>query len=85
MRKTVAGFNYALMRAGACGALLSLALWAGAAQGQAAASANALKPFHATINNICDKCHNTTDWAGGFAFDTLDLSHPGEDPEIWEN
>jgi len=36
------------------------------------------------INGICDKCHNTTDWAGGFAFDTLDLSHPGQDPEIWE-
>ena len=36
------------------------------------------------INNICDKCHNTTDWAGGFAFDTLDLSNPGEDPQVWE-
>ena len=44
----------------------------------------ALQPFHATITTICDKCHNTTDWAGGFAFDTLDLSHPGQDPEIWE-
>ncbi|HUN25858.1 MAG TPA: DUF1592 domain-containing protein [Steroidobacteraceae bacterium] len=44
-----------------------------------------MQPFHTMINTICDKCHNTTDWAGGFAFDTLDLSHPGQDPEIWEN
>jgi Protein of unknown function (DUF1592)/Protein of unknown function (DUF1588)/Protein of unknown function (DUF1585)/Protein of unknown function (DUF1595)/Protein of unknown function (DUF1587) len=44
----------------------------------------ALQPFHSMINNICDKCHNTTDWAGGFAFDTLDLSHPGQEPEVWE-
>ena len=24
------------------------------------------------------------DWAGGFAFDTLDPSHPGRDPQTWE-
>ncbi len=55
-----------------------------AASGQDAANSPALQPFHTMINNICDKCHNTTDWAGGFAFDTLDLSHPGQDPEVWE-
>ncbi|HTW36989.1 MAG TPA: DUF1592 domain-containing protein [Steroidobacteraceae bacterium] len=68
---------------------LWLALSAGVAQGQepassAAPSSPALQPYEAMIHNICDKCHNTTDWAGGFAFDTLDLNHPGEDPEIWE-
>lgn len=102
MRKRVAGFRYALTRAGVCAPVVWLALSAGIAHGQgpagtpaagaqAAASAQgsgsagaALAPFHNTINNICDKCHNTTDWAGGFAFDTLDLSHPGQDPQIWE-
>jgi len=51
---------------------------------KAAATDAALQPFHSMVNGICDKCHNTTDWAGGFAFDTLDLSHPEEDPETWE-
>ncbi|HUN76983.1 MAG TPA: DUF1592 domain-containing protein [Steroidobacteraceae bacterium] len=76
--------------------LVGLALAAGVVHGQEPASSGAhpgaqgttagaaLQPFRAMINNICDKCHNTTDWAGGFAFDTLDLSHPGEDPEVWE-
>ena len=57
----------------------------GSAQAQGQAKTDpALQPYHSMINNICDKCHNTTDWAGGFAFDTLDLSHPGQDPEVWE-
>ena len=30
------------------------------------------------------ECHNTEDWAGGVAMDTLDLAHAGQDPEIWE-
>ena len=47
-----------------------------ASPSQGTAIPAALQPFHATINTICDKCHNTTDWAGGFAFDTLDLSRP---------
>jgi hypothetical protein len=90
MRQSV-GVKCALMRAGACAPVVLFALAAGvaraqgAAQTQGAASADAgLKPYHTMINNICDKCHNTTDWAGGFAFDTLDLSQPGQDPEIWE-
>jgi hypothetical protein len=32
----------------------------------------------------CLKCHNATDWAGGVAMDTLDVSQPGQSPEIWE-
>jgi hypothetical protein len=86
MGKSGAGFGYALRRAGSCVPLAWLALAVSVtahAQGPSA-SADALKPFHAMINGICDKCHNTTDWAGGFAFDTLDLSHPGQDPEVWE-
>ena len=106
MRHSVAGFRYAVMRAGACAPLIGLALAVGVAQAQgpapqesaaqesapqgqtaqgpAKANDAAVQPFHSMINNICDKCHNTTDWAGGFAFDTLDLSHPGQDPEVWE-
>jgi Protein of unknown function (DUF1592)/Protein of unknown function (DUF1588)/Protein of unknown function (DUF1585)/Protein of unknown function (DUF1587)/Protein of unknown function (DUF1595) len=85
MRKSGALSRYALMRVGACVPLVWLAFSAGVAHGQAAVnSAATTKPFSDMIHGICDKCHNTTDWAGGFAFDTLDLSHPGQDPEIWE-
>jgi hypothetical protein len=84
MRKSGTSWGYALRRAGACAPVVWLALSAGVAHGQAAASPDATKPYSNMIHNICDKCHNTTDWAGGFAFDTLDLSHPGEDPEVWE-
>lgn len=88
MRKLGGWFRYVPVRVGACMPLIGLALSAGVAYGQggqAAASSDAsLQPFHTMINNICDKCHNTTDWAGGFAFDTLDLSHPGQDPQVWE-
>ncbi|MGH8259978.1 MAG: DUF1587 domain-containing protein, partial [Steroidobacteraceae bacterium] len=87
MRERGVGLSGVLMRASACVPLAWLALSAGVAQGaDAASTANAatLKPFHTMINGICDKCHNTTDWAGGFAFDTLDLSHPGQDPQVWE-
>ena len=85
MRTSGARFRSALIRTGACTPLVCLALSVGVASGQEAASPAAMQPFHTMINTICDKCHNTTDWAGGFAFDTLDLSHPGQDPEIWEN
>jgi uncharacterized protein DUF1587 len=44
----------------------------------------AVQPFADLITNNCLKCHNTTDWAGGMALDTMDLAHPGEDPETWE-
>ncbi|MEN9704955.1 MAG: hypothetical protein RLZZ393_834, partial [Pseudomonadota bacterium] len=32
----------------------------------------------------CTKCHNTTDWAGGVAMDTLDVAKTGESPDVWE-
>ncbi len=85
MRKSGALFNDALRLAGTCVPVVWLALSAGVAQGQEAASPQAqgavnpsvTKPFQAMINTICSKCHNTTDWAGGFAFDSLDVNHPG--------
>jgi hypothetical protein len=63
-----------------------LALSAAVAQGQEGTAAvdPAIKPFADLISDNCLKCHNTTDWAGGMALDTLDLAHPGEDPETWE-
>ena len=42
------------------------------------------KPLENLVDDFCSKCHNTTDWAGNVAMDSMDLAHPGEDAEIWE-
>jgi hypothetical protein len=80
-------FKHALIVAGACVPLAGSALAAEAAHGQAAAvtgAATDTKQFADLISNNCTKCHNTTDWAGGVALDTLDLAHPMADQEEWE-
>jgi hypothetical protein len=37
-----------------------------------------------TLLKRCEKCHNTDDWAGGVAFDTLSERDIPADAEIWE-
>ncbi|MEP7245654.1 MAG: DUF1592 domain-containing protein [Gammaproteobacteria bacterium] len=36
------------------------------------------------LDQYCVKCHNTEDWAGGVAFDTLSASDIPADSETWE-
>ncbi len=72
----------ALKMAGACVPFGWLAL-SPQALGQEAADARA-KPFEELTHTYCLKCHNTTDWAGGWALDAEDLSRAGQDPELWE-
>jgi len=36
------------------------------------------------IENYCFKCHNTDDWAGEIAFDTLSLGELPENADVWE-
>lgn len=36
------------------------------------------------IEKYCFDCHNTTDWAGGIAFDSMTLDTVVEDAEVWE-
>jgi hypothetical protein len=82
--------KYVLMLAGACLPLAGLTLSPEVAQGQEAASAgaatasSATAPYETLIQNNCVKCHNTTDWAGSLALETLDLNNVGEDQEVWE-
>lgn len=38
----------------------------------------------ALVQDYCVKCHNTEDWAGSIAFDTLDINHITIDQEVWE-
>lgn len=37
-----------------------------------------------TVEDYCVKCHNTTDWAGSIAFDTLSADGVPQDSKIWE-
>lgn len=38
----------------------------------------------ALLDKYCSKCHNTQDWAGGVAFDTLTPEGIPDDAETWE-
>jgi Protein of unknown function (DUF1592)/Protein of unknown function (DUF1588)/Protein of unknown function (DUF1585)/Protein of unknown function (DUF1587)/Protein of unknown function (DUF1595)/Cytochrome C oxidase, cbb3-type, subunit III len=84
VRKSGALSKYALILAGACVPVAWLGLSAGVAHGQEAASPGADKALNDLATNYCEKCHNTTDWAGSLAMDSLDLSHTDQDPEVWE-
>ena len=37
------------------------------------------------LNKYCMDCHNLEDWAGGLAFDTLDLQNLHQDAKVWED
>src|SRR5512146_2888161 len=52
---------------------------AGAASPEAGVRAN----WH-LLEVYCEKCHNTTDWAGGVAFDTMSPEAVPADAAIWE-
>jgi hypothetical protein len=93
MRESGALSKYAVMLAGACALIAWLGVPAGMAdaQGQAqpqAQAAPATPPPDKALNdlatNYCEKCHNTTDWAGSLAMDSMDLAHTDQDPEVWE-
>jgi mono/diheme cytochrome c family protein len=36
------------------------------------------------FDQYCSKCHNSTDWAGGVAFDTMSADGIADDAKIWE-
>jgi len=36
------------------------------------------------FDQYCGKCHNSTDWAGDVAFDTMTAAEIGSDAKIWE-
>jgi mono/diheme cytochrome c family protein len=48
-----------------------------------AAAAGAVQPA-ALLESSCAACHNSTDWAGGLALDTLSLDDLHGDAEVWE-
>ncbi|HTV77226.1 MAG TPA: DUF1592 domain-containing protein [Steroidobacteraceae bacterium] len=82
MRKSRVLMTCGLILAGA--GVAPLAFAAAVAQPAPAVKAGADKTFTDMVNNRCEKCHNSTDWAGSLAMDTLDLGHVAQDPEVWE-
>src|SRR5262245_52696944 len=86
---SVAGHTLPALALTALAFATSPATAAQAEQATAAAPAStsatpSVQAFNDLISNNCNKCHNATDWAGSLAFDTLDVAHPGAEPEVWE-
>src|SRR3984957_18225952 len=50
----------------------------------AQAHAPAFKGDWHMLQTYCTKCHNSDDWAGGVAFDTMSAAAAGDDAKIWE-
>ncbi|HTC44004.1 MAG TPA: DUF1592 domain-containing protein [Steroidobacteraceae bacterium] len=48
------------------------------------AHAPAFKGDWHMLQSYCEKCHNSEDWAGGVAFDTMNAAGAGDDAKIWE-
>jgi hypothetical protein len=67
---------------GAIGSAAGLAQAATAAAGASPADAHGSN--WQTVENFCYHCHNTTDWAGKLAFDTLSADEVPRDSKIWE-
>ncbi len=60
---------------------IAVALMAGASQW---ASAQAVPAAHwDTLQKYCLGCHNTDDWAGGLAFETLSRDNLPADAKTW--
>src|SRR5690349_17370900 len=36
------------------------------------------------LETYCEECHNSTDWAGKIAFDTMAPEEAANDAEVWE-
>jgi Protein of unknown function (DUF1592)/Protein of unknown function (DUF1588)/Protein of unknown function (DUF1585)/Protein of unknown function (DUF1587)/Protein of unknown function (DUF1595)/Planctomycete cytochrome C len=73
----------------ACGGIVGSAHDALARSAPTPASAAAPAPAEAKqqwglVENYCFKCHNTDDWAGTIAFDTMSLDDVPANAEVWE-
>ncbi len=64
--------------------LVWLVLPAQVGYGQEAKVAGSGNAQQALLQTFCVKCHNSEDWAGSLDFDSIDLSHPGQHPDVWE-
>src|SRR5215510_8518719 len=54
------------------------------AQSPASASPSTAASRKALLDQYCVNCHNADDKVAGISFDTMDLSKPGKDADVWE-
>lgn len=71
------------------GLIAALGLVALASPASAAAASDSTPATEASqhwrlLDERCGSCHNSTDWAGSLAFDTLSPDDIGGDAEVWE-
>ena len=66
------------------GAIGTMGLATAASSEPAPAPADAGHARWQLLETYCFKCHNTTDWAGGVAFDTMTPDAVPDDAEVWE-
>ncbi len=66
----------------ACG--LSIGALAVAASSTGTPPADASHGNWKTVQSYCFECHNTDDWAGGVAFDSMTADGIPQDAKIWE-
>ncbi|MDR2212188.1 MAG: DUF1587 domain-containing protein, partial [Pseudomonadales bacterium] len=69
------------------GAMVCIAWLALPAVAQAQAPADTggdTENYGKLLQDFCVGCHNTEDWAGSLALDTLDIQHVASDAETWE-
>lgn len=76
-----------LRAVGAClGTIAAVAVPALAVAAPPGTGAVNAPPAHwQTVEDYCVKCHNTNDWAGSIAFDTLSANEVPKDSKIWES
>ncbi len=55
-----------------------------ASQGEAGIAAGPAAQYWGFLRQYCSKCHNTDDWAGGIAFDTMSPAQIPHDAQTWE-
>jgi hypothetical protein len=67
-----------------CGALLALGLATGTEAGESVTAAATHANGNFALLGRCAKCHNSEDWAGGMAFDTIPADDIAANAETWE-
>src|SRR5262245_30786084 len=65
-------------------ALTGLVFLAAGRRAQIAAPQGQGAPDSTFLNQYCVTCHNQRTRIAGLALETLDITHPGENAEVWE-
>jgi hypothetical protein len=74
-----------IVAAAGCATLLCAVSGSAAKPASAVSVASTQPPKHwDVLGKYCTECHNTTDWAGGVAFDALNADEIASDSETWE-